>query len=85
VSACRTPVVSTTIGAEGLPFIDGESICIVDTPDGIAEKILELVENGQKRYEISEKAYLVYDQLLSFNAGIEKLRTLLGNCCRSKG
>lgn len=36
------PVISTTIGAEGLPVRDGESILIADTPAGFVNAIVRL-------------------------------------------
>ncbi len=39
------PVVSTSIGVEGLEFEDGKEIFIRDHPDQIAEKCIELIMN----------------------------------------
>jgi polysaccharide biosynthesis protein PslH len=38
-------VVSTSVGAEGLPVVDGENIAIADRPDEMAERILELLRD----------------------------------------
>ena len=38
----RVPVVSTTVGAEGLPLKNGEDIIIADTPDDFVEAICRL-------------------------------------------
>lgn len=40
------PVVSTTVGAEGLPLRDGEDIIIADTPDSFVESICRLRDIG---------------------------------------
>jgi glycosyltransferase involved in cell wall biosynthesis len=42
--AARVPVVSTTIGAEGLSVQPGENIRIADSPDSFAAQCLELME-----------------------------------------
>jgi len=42
------PVVSTTIGAEGLDVVDGESILIADDPVDFAENIVSLFENRER-------------------------------------
>jgi glycosyltransferase involved in cell wall biosynthesis len=55
--AAGVPVVSTTIGAEGLPVRDGENIVIRDTAEGIAEAIKELSERPAMRSEIARRAY----------------------------
>jgi polysaccharide biosynthesis protein PslH len=41
--AMGVPVVSTTIGAEGLPLVDGQDILLADTPAVFAAKILSLL------------------------------------------
>ncbi len=47
--AAGVPVVSTTIGAEGLPVQDGVEIHIADQPEAFAEHCLELIESGAVR------------------------------------
>ncbi len=41
--AMAKPVVSTSLGAEGLPARDGENIAIADTPDAFAERTAALL------------------------------------------
>lgn len=43
--ACGCPVVSTTVGAEGLGAVDGEHMLLRDTPRAFADAIVELFEN----------------------------------------
>jgi polysaccharide biosynthesis protein PslH len=74
---CGTPVVSTSIGAEGLPFIDGESIFIADTADGLAEKVLMLVNDDKLRSEMSEKAFAKYREELSCEVGLKMIKNYL--------
>ena len=47
------PVVSTTIGAEGLPLINGKSIIIADTPGSFAEAVLQTLISPKKGREIA--------------------------------
>ncbi|HZQ51708.1 MAG TPA: glycosyltransferase [Bryobacteraceae bacterium] len=51
--AAGTPVVSTTIGAEGLPVRHGEEIRIADAPDRFAEECLRLLEDAEERRRMS--------------------------------
>jgi len=53
--ACGCPVVSTTIGAEGLDAVDGEHMLLRDTPQSFADAILELLENPQRGEAIGRK------------------------------
>jgi len=41
--ACGIPIVSTTLGAEGIPVKDGENILIADTPDDFANAIIKVL------------------------------------------
>ena len=43
--AMSLPVVSTSVGAEGLPVNDGEGIFIRDNPGDFAEAVIELLSN----------------------------------------
>jgi len=44
--ACGIPVVSTTLGAEGLPVCNGEHMLIADTPSAFASSIVRLILEG---------------------------------------
>ena len=54
--AAGIPVVSTTIGAEGLEVAPGEHLLIADDAAGFAEACLLLLENEQERARIVERA-----------------------------
>lgn len=54
--AAGTPVVSTTIGAEGLPVRHGETIHIADTAQELADECLDLLENAPAREALSARA-----------------------------
>ena len=49
-------VVSTRIGAEGLPVSHGENIVLADDPDQIAREIVELLRNDDARRRLGEAA-----------------------------
>jgi polysaccharide biosynthesis protein PslH len=54
--AADAPVVSTTIGAEGLPVRDGETIRIADTAERFAQHCLELLEQTDARERLAREA-----------------------------
>ena len=58
------PAISTSIGAEGLEYIDGETILIADDKDNFKMAITSLTEK-KKRLEIGERARAVYDKCYS--------------------
>lgn len=55
--AARVPVVSTSIGAEGLPVSAGENIALADTPVELAGRCLQLLEDASLRARIAGSAW----------------------------
>jgi glycosyltransferase involved in cell wall biosynthesis len=47
--ALGKPVVSTTVGCEGLDVVDGEHLLVADRPDLFAGRCLELMADSEKR------------------------------------
>jgi polysaccharide biosynthesis protein PslH len=43
--ACGIPIVSTTLGAEGIPITNGKDILIADTPDDFAQAIIRVIQD----------------------------------------
>ncbi len=54
--AMELPMVSTTIGAEGLPIADGEEILLRDTPQEFAEAVVKLLQDKNIAKKIGERA-----------------------------
>lgn len=55
--AARIPVVSTTIGAEGLNVSNGDNIRIADTPEDFADRCLELLADPTARCRQAASAW----------------------------
>jgi polysaccharide biosynthesis protein PslH len=55
--AAGTPVVSTTVGAEGLDISDGDNIYLADSPGDFAERCLRLLANAAERERLSRAAW----------------------------
>jgi glycosyltransferase involved in cell wall biosynthesis len=55
--AARIPVVSTSIGAEGLPVRDGENIVLADDPRGFAEACLGLLADNGERCRLADQGW----------------------------
>lgn len=60
--ALSTPVVSTTIGAEGVDWTDGENILIGDTAKRFAEQTLTLLRDRQRRFAVAEAGRKLIEQ-----------------------
>ena len=52
--AAATPVVSTTIGAEGLECRDGEHLLIADEPAQFADRVSDLLAFPERRIELGQ-------------------------------
>jgi glycosyltransferase involved in cell wall biosynthesis len=44
---CNIPIVSTTLGAEGIPVISGEHMLIADTPEDFVEAIVRIIQDRE--------------------------------------
>jgi glycosyltransferase involved in cell wall biosynthesis len=49
-------IVSTTIGAEGLPVADGENIVIADHPESFARAVVDLLQHDDRRRRLGNTA-----------------------------
>jgi sugar transferase (PEP-CTERM/EpsH1 system associated) len=54
--AMERPVISTSIGAEGLPVRDGEELLIADDPDEFAEAVLGVLGDGNLAKRLGQRA-----------------------------
>jgi glycosyltransferase involved in cell wall biosynthesis len=60
------PVVSTTVGAEGIDVIDGQSILLADDPAGFADAILRLFDDPSLARSIADGGSLLFADRYSF-------------------
>ena len=54
--AMEKPIVSTSIGAEGLPVANGEEILLADTPETFADAVVGLLQQEDRATEIGKRA-----------------------------
>lgn len=66
--AMGIPVVSTTIGAEGLPIRHGEQLFVADTSEDQVESIVRLMSNRAEAHRLSESALAFVRQHGSWSA-----------------
>jgi polysaccharide biosynthesis protein PslH len=74
--ASRTPVVSTTIGAEGLDVSHGDNICLADSPGEFADQCLQLLANAAERERLARAAWDLVASKYSWDVvarGMERL------------
>ena len=54
--AMKKAIVSTSIGAEGLPVTDGTEIVLADTPESFADAVVKLLKDRNLADEIGQRA-----------------------------
>ncbi len=75
--AARIPVVSTTIGAEGLDVRDGENIALADSPEAFAERCLALLEDAEARRKQAQAAWEMVAACYSWEVVARKFEQFL--------
>lgn len=60
--ALRKPVVTTTLGAQGIEGKEGKHFLVADKPEKMAKKILSLLENENRRGSIGNEARALIEE-----------------------
>ena len=71
--AAGLPLVSTTIGAEGLPVRDGEHLLLADGGPAFAVAVSALLENPELRRNLARAGRLLLDKEFTWDAAWRKL------------
>lgn len=74
--AAATPVVSTTIGAEGLPAEPGRHLMVADRPEAFAQAVSALLRSEDLRRRIGGAGRQVFEREFTWEAGWRKLKEL---------
>jgi glycosyltransferase involved in cell wall biosynthesis len=77
-AATAKPVVSTTIGVEGLDFARGSEILLADDPDSFASAVVDLLNDAQRRRLLGAAARRRVEQSYSIATLHAALREALG-------
>jgi sugar transferase (PEP-CTERM/EpsH1 system associated) len=75
-------VVSTSIGAEGLPVRTGQNIVIADEPAGFAQAVVELIRNPDARRRLEVEARRLVVTRYDWAAVAGDFEHALGRVCR---
>ncbi|HLJ46018.1 MAG TPA: glycosyltransferase family 4 protein [Bryobacteraceae bacterium] len=71
--AAGTPVVSTSIGAEGLSYTEGEHLLIADEPEKFAQAIAFLLDEPAARAQLAEKGRRLYESRYTWDVAWKML------------
>ncbi len=75
--ASRTPVVSTSKGAEGLDAVSGEHLLLADQPAAFAEALETVLSSATLREKLSESAYRLVAERYDSQSVAERLLALV--------
>jgi polysaccharide biosynthesis protein PslH len=79
--AMGVPVVSTRLGVEGLPVVDGEHYLAADTPENIAQALASLLLNPEMRIRISRNARDFVEANSSFRRSAAEFEAICRRAC----
>jgi len=74
--ALGRPVISTTIGCEGLEIVDNENILIANTPADFAEKTIHLLRDRELYQRISQNGRILVETRYSWDPISDRLMEL---------
>ena len=76
------PVVTTSLGAEGLVVRNMENIIIADQPDAFSDAVVKLLSDRGLYTRISKNSRTTIEEYFSYRKGAEKLDEVLENLVR---
>jgi polysaccharide biosynthesis protein PslH len=82
--ASRLPVVTTSIGAEGLQVTDGEHLFISNTIDGFATAVINVISSKRLSTEMAEKAYSYVTSAYDWKMLVERFNSELDEIVKKK-
>jgi polysaccharide biosynthesis protein PslH len=74
--ACHIPVVSTSLGAQGLEGQSGQDIFIKDDPQGFADSVIQLLKSPDDKKRLAQNGYQLVKQKYSLEANQSKINQL---------
>ena len=84
-SACEIPVVSTTLGAEGLPVTPRLNILVADDSQSFAQAIIELVQTPGMGSELGRQARRLIQQQFSVESLSEQALAIFASLDQASG
>jgi sugar transferase (PEP-CTERM/EpsH1 system associated) len=78
-------IVSTTIGAEGLPVTDGKEILIADEPQSFAEAVVSLLNHPERRRQLGSSARGLVECNYKWRSVTDQFEEILSRVVREYG
>jgi glycosyltransferase involved in cell wall biosynthesis len=83
--ASGVPVVSTALGAEGLPARQGENMLLAESPEELAGATIRLLQDRDLARRIAFNARELVVERYSWQKGVEILEQVLEEVVRGQG
>jgi glycosyltransferase involved in cell wall biosynthesis len=80
--SCRVPLVSTTLGAEGIPVKDEEHILLADTPKDFANAIIRLLDDKVLANRLADNCHDLVNRMFSVDTLVDEAKNILGYLSR---
>ncbi len=77
-AACKIPIVSTVLGAEGIPVTDKKDILLAGNAKSFAEAIVKLIENESLSKKIADNCYDLIVKDNSVESLAEEAKQIIG-------
>jgi len=75
--AAELPIVSTTLGAQGIAVQDKKSILLADCVDEFAAAVVSLLQNPQKRNQLAQNGQKVFNEHYTMTAVSTQIQTVV--------
>jgi hypothetical protein len=79
--AAGVPVVTTSLGAEGIPIQQGESGFVADRPEMMADYIELLMGDAALRHTLSRQGRALVETRFSWDLGVDQIEEVMGETC----
>jgi glycosyltransferase involved in cell wall biosynthesis len=82
-AACKIPIVSTTLGAEGIPAVAGRDILVGDTAEAFAVGCISILRNPARAKELSHNAFELISRHYTVPALAQEAQSILAYLAES--
>ncbi len=82
--ACGVPLVSTTLGAEGIPVVDGEHLLIADEPVAFAEAVSRVLRDADLAAKLARNCRALVGERFSIGSLAREAQAILGYIAREQ-
>ena len=77
-AACNVPIVSTVLGAEGLPVVHGEHALLADEAEQFATAVVEMIRNKAMAQQLAQNCHQLVQRGFSVEHLENEAREILG-------